>query len=159
MASIEIDIDVEEVRLEARHEAADGRAQTDIGDPADRSAGERIVGAVAADAPRIDPEGRVQIIVETEIRGRKADRAAAPVASRDAAVNFPEPAEQRRRLVRLAGLQQLADVGRGVHRCILAADRLDHGYPEAVLQTLGLQKIGRPAAAVAEGAIPADDDM
>ena len=81
------------------------------------------------------------------------------VAERDAAVDLPEPAELRRRLARLAGLQQLADMGRGIDRRILAAHRLDHRHPEAVLLTGLAQQLRRAAAAVAEGAIMADDDM
>src|SRR5207253_3472513 len=81
------------------------------------------------------------------------------VAGRDAAVDLPKPAEQHRGLARLAGFQQFADLGRGINRRILAADWLDHGHLETVLQTRGPQKIGRPTATVAERAIPADDNM
>src|ERR1700737_3665314 len=60
MASVEIGLGVEEVRLEPRHEAADRRAQTDIGDAVDRAAGERGVGAVAGNPHCIDGESRMQ---------------------------------------------------------------------------------------------------
>src|SRR5260370_9734200 len=157
--SAKSEADVEEVGSERRQEAAVRRRNPDIGAPANRAAGERVVRTVARDTHRIDPEGRVQIIVETEIRGRKADCPATPVAGGDAAVDLPEAAEQCGRLVRLAGLEQLADMGRGIDDRILPADRLEHGHLEAVLQTGRAQRFGRPPAAVAEGAIPADPDM
>src|ERR1700730_5285052 len=113
MASVEIDLGVEEVRLEPRHEAADRRAQTDIGDAVDRAAGERVVGAVAGNPHGIDAESRMQIVVEAEIRGRKAYSPPTSVAGGDPSVDLPEPAEERRRLPRLADFQQLADMGRG----------------------------------------------
>ncbi len=100
MASVEVDVGIKEVRLETRHQASDGRAKTDIGDPVDGATGERIVGTVAGNPYGIDPEGRVQIVVEPEVGGRKADRPAAPVAGRDTAVDFPVSAEKRRRLTR-----------------------------------------------------------
>ena len=103
MAPIKIDVGVEEMRLEPGHQTAYGWAQTEIGDTVHGMAGERIIGTVAADAYGIDAEGRVQIVVETEIRRRKADRPPAPVAGGDAAVDLPEPAEQGRRLPRLPG--------------------------------------------------------
>src|SRR6202030_1673785 len=89
----------------------------------------------------------------------KADSAAAPVTGGDAAVDLPEAAEQCSRIARFAGLQQLADMGRRIDCRILAADRSEHGHPEAVLQTGGAQGFRRSAAAVAKGAIPADHDM
>src|ERR1700730_1912970 len=126
MASVEIDLGVEEVRLEPRHEAADRRAQTDIGDAVDRAAGERVVGAVAGNPHGIDAESRMQIVVEAEIRGRKAYSPPTPVAGGAPSVDLPEPAEERRRLPRLAGFQQLADLGRGIDGRILTAHRLAH---------------------------------
>ena len=59
MASVEIDVDVEEVGLEPRHEAANCWAQPDIGDAADCAAGERVVWTVTGDTHRIDAERRV----------------------------------------------------------------------------------------------------
>ncbi len=159
MASVEVSLGVEEVRLEPRHEAADRRAQTDIGDAVDRAAGERVVGAVAGNPHCIDAESRMQIVVKAEIRGRKADRPPASVAGGDPSVDLPEPAEERRGLPRLAGFQQLADLGRGIDGRILAANRLDDGDVEAMLPTGRAQQIRRPTAAVAKGAVPADDDM
>jgi len=100
-----------------------------------------------------------QIIVETKIRGRKPDRPAAPVANRDAAVDFPEPAEERRRFARLAGLQQLADMRRRIDGLILSAYGLDHGHAETVLYARGPQQLGVAAAAVAESGVPADNDV
>ncbi len=50
-------------------------------------------------------------------------------------------------------------MGRRIDCRILAADRFEHGHPETVLQTGGAQRIRRPTAAIAEGAIPADHDM
>src|SRR5271167_2956327 len=149
MAPIEIDIGVEEVRLEPRYQAADRRAQTEIGDAVDGMATERVVGTVAADAHGVNAEGRLEVVVETEIGCRKADRPPAPVAGGDAAVDLPEPAEECRRLARLSGLQQLADMGRGIDCCIPAADRIEHRDAEAVLCTSHAQHIGGPAAAIA----------
>src|SRR6202040_162743 len=63
VASVKIDIDVEQVGLEPRHEAADRRAQTDVGDAVDCAAGERVVRTVAGDPHGIDPEGGVQVVV------------------------------------------------------------------------------------------------
>src|SRR5260370_31670252 len=71
VASVEIDVDVEEVGLEPRHEAADRRTQPDIGDPANRAAGERVVRTSARDTYRIDPEGRVQIRSEERRVGKE----------------------------------------------------------------------------------------
>src|SRR5260370_7894358 len=144
MASVEIDLGVEEVRLEPRHEAADRRAQTDIGDAVDRAAGERVVGAVAGNPHGIDAESRMQIVVEPEIRSRKADRPPASVAGGDPSVDLPEPAEERRGLPRLAGFQQLADLGRGIDGRILAANRLDDGDVEASLPTARAPPLRRP---------------
>ena len=101
----------------------------------------------------------MQIVVEAEIRGRKAYSPPASVAGGDPSVDLPEPAEERRRLPRLAGFQQLADMGRGIDGRILTANRLDDGDVEAMLPTSRAQQIRRPTAAVAKGAVPADDDM
>ena len=59
---------------------SDDRAQPDISDPVDPASRERVVGAVAGDLHRVHAEGRAQIVAKTEIDGRKADRAAAPIA-------------------------------------------------------------------------------
>src|SRR5208282_4998548 len=107
----------------------------------------------------VNAEGRLQIVVETEIGRRKADRPPAPVAGGDAAVDLPKPAEEYRSLARLSGLQQLTDMGRGIDRRVPAADRIEHRDAEAVLCTSRAQHIGGPAAAIAEGTVPADDDM
>src|SRR5262244_3374902 len=103
MAPVEIDIGVEEMRLEPRHEAADRRAQPQVRHPVDGSTAERIAGTVATDPHGVDTEGRLQIVVEAEIGGRNTDRPAAPVTDRDTAVDLPEPAEKRGRLARSAG--------------------------------------------------------
>ena len=58
-----------------------------------------------------------------------------------------------------AGLQKLADLGRGIDDFAGAANRLDHGHAKAALGARGAQQIGRAAAALAEGAVPADDDV
>src|SRR5207244_916052 len=113
MPPVEIDIGVEEMRLEAWRRAADGRAQSEIGDAIDGAAGERVGGTIAADPHRVYAEGRVQMVVETEIGGRKADRPPTPVAAGDAPLDLPKPSEERRRLARLARPQQLANMGRG----------------------------------------------
>src|SRR5947208_6057542 len=107
MPPVEIGIGVEEMRLEARRRAADGRAQPEIGNAINGAAGKRVVGTIAADPHRVYAEGRVQIVVETEVGGRKADRPPAPVAGGDAPVDLPEAPEERGRLARLAGFQQL----------------------------------------------------
>src|SRR5262249_62316873 len=105
MARVKIGIGVEEVSLEPRHEPADRRAQTEIRDPVDGTAGERVVGTVAADAHGIHAKGRLQIVVKTEVRRREADRPPAPVAGGDAAVDLPESTEQRGGPARLPCLQ------------------------------------------------------
>src|SRR5262249_109262 len=149
MAPVEIDIAVEEVRFQARHQTTHRRAQPEIGDAVDRAAGERVVGAVATDAHGIDAEGRVQIIVETEVCRRKPNRAPAPVANSYAPVDFPEAAKQGRRITRLSGLQQLADTGRGIDSRVIPANRFEHGDAKAVLLAGGAQHIRGPAPAVA----------
>ena len=90
--------------------------------------------------------------------GNQPDGAAAPVAERDPPVDLPEAAELLGCLARLAVLQQLADMGRGIDRAA-AAHRIDHGDAEAELAADLAQHRRRAAAAVAEGAIVADDDM
>src|SRR4051795_4405849 len=92
---------------------SDDRAQPDIGDPVDPASRERVVGAVAGDLHRVDAEGRAQIVAKTEIDGRKADRAAAPVAFHDAPVDLPISAELHRRLARLSRPAAPPGVGRG----------------------------------------------
>src|SRR5712671_7043358 len=114
MPAVEVGVGVEQMRFEARLWGPDRRAQADIGDAIDRPAGERVVGAVAADSHRIDAESRAEIFAEPEIGGREADRAATPVADHDAPVDLPEAAELSRRLARPAAAQQLADMGRGI---------------------------------------------
>src|SRR5712691_12241387 len=101
----------------------------------------------------------MQVVVQTEIRCRKADCATAPVAGRDPPVDLPEPAEERRRLPRLPGFQQLAYLGRGIDGGIFAANRLEHGDAKSMLLTGRAQKSRCPASAVAKGAIPANHDM
>ena len=109
MAAVEIGVDIEEMCFEPRLGRADGRTQADIGDPVDRASVKRIVGAVARHPDRINPEGRPDVFAETEIDGRKADGPPAAIADRDAAVDLPEPAEQRRSLARFPCFQQLSD--------------------------------------------------
>lgn len=67
------------------------------------------------------------MLAEAEIDGGKADGAAAPIPDRDPPVDFPEAAELGGRLARLAGLQQLADMGRRINGGVGGAHRLDHG--------------------------------
>src|SRR6516165_11418202 len=147
------------MRLEPRHQAADRRAQPEIRHPVDGTAGERVVGTVAADAHGINAKGRLQIVVETEVRRREADRPPAPVAGGDAAVDLPKAAEQCRGLARLPRLQQLADMGRGVDSSVRVADRLENGDAKAVPGALRSQQIWCPAAAIAKRAIPPDDEV
>jgi hypothetical protein len=113
-------------------ESPDGRPQPEIGNAVEGAAGKRIVGTIAADPHRVYAKSRVQIVVETEIGGRKADRPPAPVAGGDAPVDLPEAAEECGRLARLARFQQLADMGRGIDRRIGTADRLEDCDAEAV---------------------------
>src|SRR6516165_3969117 len=159
MAAVKIDIGVEEVCLEPRHEAANCRAQADICHAADGAAGERMVGPVTANPHGVYAERRMEIVVEPEIGSWKADRPATPITGRHPPVDFPEAAEKRCRLARLPRFQQLANMCRGIDGRIVAANRVDHGDVEAVLLTCGAQKIGVAAAPVAKGAVPADDDV
>src|SRR2546421_716576 len=99
------------------------------------------------------------IVSKREIRGREAGRAAAPVAFHGPAADLPKAAELRRRLARPAAAQQLADMGRGIGRRIGAAHRLDHRDAELVPVAHLAQQLDRAAAAIAEGAVMADDDM
>src|SRR5207244_49920 len=159
MPPIEIDINVEEMHLEAWRRTADRRPQPEIGHSGQGAAGERVVGTIAADPHRVYAKRRMQIVVEPEIGGRKADCPPAPVAGGDAPVDLPEAAEECGRLTRLARFQQFADLGRGIDRRIGAADRLEYREAEAVLGAGDAQQLGGPAPAVAKGAVPADDDV
>src|SRR6266550_2348381 len=131
MPAVEVGIGVEQMRFEARLRGADGRAQTDIGDPVDGAAAERIVGAVAANPDGIDAKGRTQIFAEPEIGGREADCPPPAVAHHDPPVDLPKAAELGRRLAR----------------------------PAAVPRPHLAQQFGRAATAIAERAVMADDDM
>jgi hypothetical protein len=159
MPPVEIDIGIEKVRLEPRYETADGRAQSEVGDAVDRAPGQRIVGTIAADAHRVNAKGGLQIVVETEIGGRKADRPPALVTDGDAPVDLPEAAEQGRRLARPTRLQQFADLRRGIDRRVSAAYRFEDSDAKPALRTCRAQHVRAPATPIAEGAVPADDDM
>src|ERR1700722_12775304 len=159
MPSVEVAVDIEKMRFEPRHEAANRGPEADIGDAVDALAAERVVGPVARYPHRIDAEGRTQIFAEADIGGRKTDRAAALVAERDAAVDLPEPAELRRRLARLPGLQEFANMGRGIDRRIAATHRLDHGDAESPHRAAFAQHVGRAAPPVTEGAVMPDDNV
>src|SRR5215472_8887226 len=50
-------------------------------------------------------------------------------------------------------------MGRGINRGVLAADRLEHRDAKPLLYPGRLQQVRRAAPAVAEGAIPADNNM
>src|SRR5581483_5987077 len=159
VAAVEVAVDVEKMRLEPRAVAADGGPEPDIGDAVDGAAVERVVRPVAADPHGIDPEGGAQVFAEPDIGGGEAEQAAAPVADRDAAVDLPGAAELGGGLARPALAQQFADMGRGIDRRVGAAHRIDDADAEAVHRPRLLQHRGGAAAAVAEGAVVADDDM
>ncbi len=50
-------------------------------------------------------------------------------------------------------------MGRGINRRVGTAHRLEHRDAEAALSTSRTQQIGGPAAAIAKGAVPADDEV
>jgi len=91
MAAIEIAGEIEEMDLQTEIATAEGRAHAEIGD-----AVVPVVAAADGGAHRIDAAGGAQVIGELDIGGREADRAAAPIALLDPAVDLPGATEQRR---------------------------------------------------------------
>src|SRR5689334_23113759 len=123
MAAVEVAGEIEEMHLEAEVAAADGGAPAEIGDgvvPVDAAL------LLDAGAHGIDAGGGSEVVLEPEIGGGKADRAAAFIAALDAAVDLPEAAEQHRRLARPTLRQMLADAGRGIG----GAPRRRHGIED-----------------------------
>src|SRR5580704_8027064 len=156
MLAIEIAVEIEEMRLEPEIGAADRRPPAEIGGsvkPARRSA------FLDPGAHGVDARGGAQIIGERDIGGRKADGTAEPVAGLDPALNLPRPAQQRSRLARLAGDEQLADLGRGISHAARPCDRRHDADAETLLLALGFEQLGRAAAAIAEDEIIADHDL
>src|SRR5260370_20612556 len=153
MAAIEIAGESEEMDLEREIAAAEGRAHAEIGDA--------VVPAVAAadgGAHRIDAAGGAQVIGELDMGGRDADRAAAPIALLDPAIDLPGAGEERRRIARPAFDEKMADARRRVNFAI-ALHRLDDGDAEAESLAHPAQQRRIAAAAVAEDEVVTDDGL
>src|SRR3546814_5838585 len=96
------------MRLEQRMRSADRRPHAEAGDAVmpDQPAMRRVL---QPDAYGIDAERRMEIIVEFEVGCRIAQGPAEPLAGDHAPLDLEGPAEQRRRMARLAGGQVVAE--------------------------------------------------
>src|SRR5690606_26289620 len=112
-----------------------------------------------ADAHGIDAGRRPEVVAESDVGGREADRAPPLLAVLDGSVDLPPVAEEARRLLQAAVLEVLADPGRGVLDTVLADDARHLGDAEAVTGRQPAQQLRRPAAVAAEVEVLADDGV
>src|SRR5271166_1242759 len=143
------------MRFEPGLGRADGRTQPDIGNPVNRASVKRIVSAVTRYPDGVDPERGPDVLAEAKIDRWEADRASAPVANRDAAIDLPEPAEQCRGVARLPCLQRLSNTGRGINDRIVATNGLEHSDAKTGRDRRGIQHFGAAPPPFSERAVPA----
>src|SRR5258708_39710721 len=88
MPTIEIAVEIEQMRLEAKIAAPEGWAAAEIGDGV---MPERVPALLDPGTHGVDASGRAQVVVEHEVRRREAERAAARIGACEAGLHLPQP--------------------------------------------------------------------